>query len=43
MLIPHSRPLITAETIGDVEEVLRTGYIAQGEKVLEFERTCQDM
>src|SRR3990172_1263880 len=35
--IPISRPLIGEEEIAAVEQVLRSGKLAQGEKVAEFE------
>ena len=35
--IPHSRPLIGKDDLRAVEAVLRTGHLAQGEKVAEFE------
>jgi len=37
MIIPHSRPLIDAEDIKTVSDVLASGMIAQGENVREFE------
>jgi perosamine synthetase len=37
MIVPHSRPLIDAEDIRAVSDVLASGMIAQGEKVREFE------
>ena len=37
-MIPHSRPTIGDEEIRAVEAVLRSGQIAQGKKVEEFER-----
>ncbi|MEA3432272.1 MAG: DegT/DnrJ/EryC1/StrS family aminotransferase [candidate division WOR-3 bacterium] len=36
-MIPHSKPTITENDIKSVSEVMRSGYIAQGEKVQEFE------
>ena len=36
--IPHSRPDITSEDVSAVECVLRSGMVAAGEKVGEFER-----
>lgn len=37
MIIPHSRPMIDADDIEAVKEVLASGHIAQGERVREFE------
>lgn len=37
MVIPHSRPLIDAEDIRAVSDVLASGHISEGEKVREFE------
>jgi dTDP-4-amino-4,6-dideoxygalactose transaminase len=37
MIIPHSRPLIDAEDIRAVSDVLASGHISEGEKVREFE------
>jgi dTDP-4-amino-4,6-dideoxygalactose transaminase len=37
MIIPHSRPLIDAEDIRAVSEVLASGHVSEGEKVREFE------
>ena len=37
-MIPHSKPTITENDIESVSEVMRSGYIAQGEKVREFEK-----
>jgi dTDP-4-amino-4,6-dideoxygalactose transaminase len=36
--IPHSRPTLAAEDLSAVAEVLRSGCIAQGEKVTAFEK-----
>ncbi|MFC1548572.1 DegT/DnrJ/EryC1/StrS family aminotransferase [Candidatus Omnitrophota bacterium] len=36
-VIPHSRPTLGKEEAQAVEEVVRSGYIAQGDKVKEFE------
>ena len=37
MIVPHSRPLIDEENIKAVKDVLASGNISQGEKVMEFE------
>jgi dTDP-4-amino-4,6-dideoxygalactose transaminase len=37
MIVPHSRPSIDQSDIAAVSEVLSSGGIAQGEKVMEFE------
>lgn len=39
MLIPHSKPHISEDDIKAVSRVLKSGHIAQGEKVKEFEAT----
>jgi len=36
-MIPHSKPTITESDIKSVLEVMRSGYIAQGKKVQQFE------
>jgi len=36
-MIPHSKPTITENDIKSVSEVMRSGYIVQGEKVRQFE------
>jgi perosamine synthetase len=36
-IIPHSRPTLGEEEVKAVSEVIRSGYISQGEKVKEFE------
>ncbi|MDO9575929.1 MAG: DegT/DnrJ/EryC1/StrS family aminotransferase [bacterium] len=36
-MIPHSKPTITESDIKSVSEVMRSGYIAQGKKVQQFE------
>ena len=38
ILVAHSRPMINARDIAGVEGVLRSGDLAQGKKVAEFER-----
>lgn len=37
-LIPHSRPTISEDDVQAVTEVIRSGFLAQGERVREFER-----
>src|SRR6185295_1304601 len=37
-MIPHSRPAIGEEALGAMAEVLRSGQIAQGPRVEQFER-----
>jgi len=40
--LPFARPQIDEETIAGVAEVLRSGWITSGPKVLEFERALSD-
>jgi len=37
-IIPHSKPTLGVEEIEAVSEVIRSGYIAQGDKAREFEK-----
>jgi perosamine synthetase len=42
-LIPHSRPTIDQEEVNAALAVLRTGQLAQGEKVLQFEKALASL
>lgn len=41
-LIPIAKPMITQEMIEEVSEVLRSGYLRQGSKTLEFEERFRE-
>jgi perosamine synthetase len=38
MIIPHSKPSINASDLASIKQVVESGYLAQGKKVLEFEK-----
>jgi len=42
-MIPHSRPTIDQEEINAAVAVLRSGQLAQGEQVLQFEKALASL